>query len=49
MKNTARAKKAKTGVFGCKKETCKYFAKTNAKKKSDDALVKLNRILANEI
>ena len=26
-KNTARAKKAKTVVTGCKKETCKYFTK----------------------
>jgi len=32
MKNTAKAKKTKTVVSGCKKETCKYFAKTNTKK-----------------
>ena len=46
-KTTARAKE-KTGVAGCKKETCKHFAKPSTKK-SDDALMKLNRILANEI
>jgi len=27
-----QTKKAKTGVSGCKKETCKYFAKPSAKK-----------------
>jgi len=31
MKTTARAKE-KTGVAGCKKETCKHFAKPSTKK-----------------
>ena len=48
MKNTARAKKAKTVVTGCKKKKLANILQHQRPKKSD-ALLKLNRILADEI
>ena len=39
---TARAKKTKTIVSECKKETCKYFAKPNTKKIRRSCEIKSN-------